>query len=263
MKKLITNGVAVLLAMSVTMQAFAAEGIEQITLDEKIESLFANEGDTEMRNMEVETFKAEVSDRYMKDETGDEYEPYVTIDNDDRYVYVMGSVGLMGNTIRYSLKDNDLTLYTRAHTAEEQEQNQAGINYIYEFVSDVKAKTTGMSEAEKIKFLNQTVIDTLEYNYEKRISGLNESLRTKTARCLGYSNLFHILAINCGIRCEVVGNAMHAFNRVQLQDGSVYYVDTCWNDTSRVSDLYFMMDDARLLELGETHKLDECFVNEF
>lgn len=108
----------------------------------------------------------------------------------------------------------------------------------------------GMSEKEAVTKINNWIIGHVSYGIGYTTA--EDAYTHGIAQCCGYALLFKYMCENANIKCQyVVGCTSssninesscpdcHAWNRVRI-GGELYYIDTCWNDTS--SNNYFLTD---------------------
>ena len=132
----------------------------------------------------------------------------------------------------------------------------------------------GMSDREKVKALNDYVVDRTVYNYTayQRIDDPSSVrqfrnswtpsgvLFDKSAVCGGYAEAFKVLADAAGLESVYVtgtvnGNG-HAWNKVKV-DGKWRIVDTTWNDTGEKSNdkwLLITEEEADKLRVNQEDK---------
>lgn len=68
--------------------------------------------------------------------------------------------------------------------------------------------------------------------------------------CEAYAGLFKRMCELCGIECEIVSNADHAWNRAKV-NGEWKYFDVTWNDTTNKARKYFNLTQAQMAADGE------------
>lgn len=106
------------------------------------------------------------------------------------------------------------------------------IRKFYAELNRVSGETKGMTDKEKISYLNGYLQKT---KYGTGYSALSAIVR-KDAVCEGYAMAFEILSQKCGLKSTVVvggtKGGTHAWNEVEV-NGKTYGVDTCWNEITK------------------------------
>ena len=131
-------------------------------------------------------------------------------------------------------------------------------------------------EYERIKFVHDRMIETIDYDYESyecdEITDAKTNAFTNTAYgaliegkalCGGYAKLFELVMHRLGYECEyVTGTAdggPHAWNFLKL-GGEGYFVDVTWDDADDEDGLlmynYFCVNDEMI---GVTHTANEQY----
>lgn len=91
------------------------------------------------------------------------------------------------------------------------------------------------STYEKIKFVYEYLIDTVEYSSGSADSqNIQSALLYQASVCAGYSKAFQYILNRMGLFCtyitgEIRGGGDHGWNMVRI-DGEYYYVDVTWGD---------------------------------
>ena len=157
------------------------------------------------------------------------------------------------------------------------EYDSSEVYYCYEITADIKFNSTeteeqevteklksvysqlglsSKSDKEKIKLINDYIIDHVEYDNDSLINkdpigdysshSAYFALIEGQAVCSGYAQLFYRMALDNGIDCRITegisvlwngDSGRHAWNLVELGD-KYYYIDTTWNDSSE--DTYYL-----------------------
>lgn len=70
--------------------------------------------------------------------------------------------------------------------------------------------------------------------------------------CRHYAMAFQALCLGAGIECYYISSETmnHAWNYIYFSDGSIYWVDVCWNDTGSDPSRYLLISSERL---SKTH----------
>ena len=95
----------------------------------------------------------------------------------------------------------------------------------------------GMSEKEAVKAINKWICNKISYSESN--SDAATAIKTGKGNCAAYAMLFEGMCTNAGIQNRYHSGfanngsfvGAHAWNSVYL-DGTWYYVDVCWNDTT-------------------------------
>ena len=93
----------------------------------------------------------------------------------------------------------------------------------------------GASDYEKIKFVYEYMIDTVEYRSDAADSqNIQSALLNHASVCAGYSKAFQYILNRMGLFCtyitgKIQGGGDHGWNLVRI-DGAYYYVDVTWGD---------------------------------
>lgn len=110
-------------------------------------------------------------------------------------------------------------------------------------LEDVVIKELGinktMTQREAIERINEWMCANLQYDYSYKSRTAMEMLEYRHGTCAAYAHLFRDLCSAIGIQVDYQAGenkeGSHAWNRVLFSDGSLYYVDTCWNDVRSVN----------------------------
>lgn len=108
----------------------------------------------------------------------------------------------------------------------------------------------GMSEYDKVKAINDYIINRYEYDYSLNSINVYTALTTSEAVCQGYSMTAYKMFEYAGIKNRiVVGTARgtsHSWNIVMI-DGKWYQIDITNNDSGN-PDKYFLVSDQFLIQ---------------
>ncbi len=110
--------------------------------------------------------------------------------------------------------------------------------------AQMKAKTAGMSDYDKVVCIHDYILSVNTYDYTYAVSSPYGALIGGTSVCHGYALAFQKLAEACGLTSKYLASSdrAHAYN-VVLLDGQWYMVDCTWDDGSnnwRNSRNYFL-----------------------
>lgn len=113
-----------------------------------------------------------------------------------------------------------------------------------------KITNSGMSDFEKVKAINDYIINRFEYDYTLQSKSAYSALTTSVAICQGYSMTAYKMLNYAGIENRIVvgtaRNISHSWNCVKI-DGEWYNLDITNNDSIR-KDKYFLVGDNFLLD---------------
>lgn len=221
-------------------------------LCQKIEYLYSNEQNDSLKEMETEFLKSSIHPENYK-KYSDFYE-VCTVPYNESLKYNLPILGFSSDSSLYAIEENDLTVYRKPQKGREAD-NRENIQMLWDFILNIKELTDGMNADEKISYIQDMIIDMLEYDQSGNlIHKSDEVLSKKQAVCTGYSNLFYLACINVGIPCECVGNKEHMFNRVFI-NGEWNYIDCTWNDSIGSNTWYMLKKE----QLDKEHQLLNCF----
>ena len=107
----------------------------------------------------------------------------------------------------------------------------------------------GMSEKEAVKAINSWICKKLSYSESN--SDAATAVKTGKGNCAAYAMLFEGMCTNAGIQNRYHSGfanngsfvGAHAWNSVYL-DGTWYYVDVCWNDTT--NNKYLLISEEQI-----------------
>lgn len=109
-----------------------------------------------------------------------------------------------------------------------------------------------MSELEKVKIINEYIINRYEYDYAHKSLSVYSALTTSVAVCQGYSMTAYKMLNYAGIENRIIVGTLkgvsHSWNAVKI-DGNWYQLDITNND-SKEKNKYFLVSDE-ILSLSE------------
>lgn len=87
------------------------------------------------------------------------------------------------------------------------------------------------TEEEAIKLIAQWLCKQVDYdtNENTGYEDIYNAFKHNRVICMGYADAFQVIANEVGIKCWIIGNDTHQFNKV-VYDGQIRYVDVCWAD---------------------------------
>lgn len=151
---------------------------------------------------------------------------------------------------------------------------QKKIGAVVKMVMKARRKGKPLSKVNKLKYIHDWLIYSVEYDYkdlaaleEESTAGASNKYRYMyneygaivegQAICQGYAYAFKAIVdelnrqTNSGIKCEIAYASDHAWNRVKL-NGKWYHIDVTWDDsgkkdffTKRSNTRYFLFSDSR------------------
>ena len=128
------------------------------------------------------------------------------------------------------------------------EENLTSSDIYYE--SNISAGLyNGMSEKEAVKAINSWICKKLSYSESNSDAGT--AVKTGKGNCAAYAELFEGMCNNAGIQNRYHSGfanngsfvGAHAWNSVCL-NGTWYYVDVCWNDTT--NNKYLLISEEQI-----------------
>ncbi|WP_408071388.1 transglutaminase domain-containing protein [Butyrivibrio sp. JL13D10] len=130
-------------------------------------------------------------------------------------------------------------------------------------VNEVKQKTQGMTELQKIVYIHDYVAIRTAYSTSGNMTNTAVgALVQGKALCLGYARAMVLLLQETGVEAEVVSpvEMNHAWCKVKL-DGQWYYADSCWDDPERnnnieVAHKYLLRNEKEFSNLGYKGVID-------
>ena len=159
---------------------------------------------------------------------------------------------------------NDYTLFiTYSYDVDEFIEMKATTEYlVQQVVSQINPE--GKTDYEIVCAVNEYLCDTVYYPeykpYEPVTHTAYGALYNGCAVCEGYACAAKLLLSACGVESDIeVGDCIegggHAWNLVKV-DGVWYQLDVCWNDGCGDREMYFLVDDAFMLQ-SRTWDYDE------
>ncbi|MGV9001951.1 MAG: transglutaminase domain-containing protein [Candidatus Saccharimonadaceae bacterium] len=186
---------------------------------------------------------------------------------DSQNPYVLGIQGLEYVSSQKVLIVN-YTVKPRDERAKEQKAISAEVDRV-----TAKIITAGMSEEQKIKAINDYIVETASYNYDALASiddGTTDNFKhawtpagillDKTGVCGGYAVTFKVLADKAGLESVYVtgvanGNG-HAWDKVKVNN-AWRVIDVTWNDSQSAPNKYYLLTDT---QANETRTQSNNFV---
>lgn len=117
-------------------------------------------------------------------------------------------------------------------------------------INEAKTKAT---KEEQIRFLNDVLLDTFDYDYtlqNKNRDYLMAYLNGNKIICFGYAGIFKDLCDRLDIECSIVAGktqyGLHCWNKVTMINGEEKYVDVCWNETALTRESYLLLNKEEI-----------------
>ena len=121
--------------------------------------------------------------------------------------------------------------------------------------------TKKTSQVDAIKKINTWICNNMQYDYvranERYEASYDDadytpSIISKKGICGDYARTFTFLANYCGINtgCVINEDVSHEYNLFKIS-GKTYYIDVCYNDTSRTT-IYSFLNKKELKKKGHT-----------
>lgn len=126
---------------------------------------------------------------------------------------------------------------------------------VFQILSDLGIDET-TTQREAICRINEWLCANKDYDYSHDPYTLNNTLyyalTSPTGVCRQYAMAFQALCLGAGIECRYYssGTMRHAWNSITFSDGSVLWVDTCWNDNGDNPSQYLLISAE---EMSKTH----------
>ena len=171
----------------------------------------------------------------------------LTFDNPDLFyidvtkMYLLTEITTRAFSKTYKVKiGGNGNSYLAEEFSDENYVNTA-IRNIEEIKRDIISNTHNKDEIEKIKIVHDYLVDNIEYDLGagSNIYNIYGALIDKKAVCEGYARAFKYILDDLGIHtiiaCGIAKNSAgvtesHAWNYVQLEDGTWYAIDVTWDD---------------------------------
>lgn len=96
---------------------------------------------------------------------------------------------------------------------------------------DLKKQTHGLTDLEKVKYINEFIIDKITYDREYKARSAIAAIRRGKGTCTAFSELFLILSEACGLKVGSINSTLmkHRWNYVVI-DEETYYIDVTFNE---------------------------------
>lgn len=121
------------------------------------------------------------------------------------------------------------------------------VNYVAtEITSIINTMGEGLSDLDKVIWINNYICSNYEYDYSNSWSDAFEMLSSKKGACGAYTQMFTLLAEEAGLCSSFAASFQmnHVWNVVQV-DGCWYNIDVTWNDDTYIC--CYLSSDAAML----------------
>lgn len=104
----------------------------------------------------------------------------------------------------------------------------------------IKKQAEGLTDLEKIEFLNKYITEDITYDKEHRFRSALAAAITHKGTCASFAQLFLILGEAIGLKAGCISSEImkHRWNYVKIGD-ETYYIDTTFNATNPISKKLF------------------------
>jgi hypothetical protein len=107
------------------------------------------------------------------------------------------------------------------------------MNRANQYVNSYKRKWSRLSTAEQYRWIYDYIIKNIDYDYDLEHDSAYEAVEYTTATCMGYTQLYYIMARAMGLPCKIVDGTVdgegHTWNLGEV-NGQWYYIDATWGD---------------------------------
>ena len=120
----------------------------------------------------------------------------------------------------------------------------------------IKKQAEGLTDLEKIEFLNKYITENITYDKERRSRSALAAAITQKGTCAAFAQLFLILGEAIGLKVGCINSEImkHRWNYVKIGD-ETYYIDTTFNATNPISNKLFFQTSPIHLEKGPDQKV--------
>lgn len=104
----------------------------------------------------------------------------------------------------------------------------------------IKPQTNGLTDLEKVEFLNSYITENIAYDKEHRFRSAAAAAIYKKGTCTAFAQLFLILGEAAGLKVGCINSKVmkHRWNYVIIGDAT-YYIDTAFNASNPISNRLF------------------------
>ncbi len=211
---------------AVVSEADSMEATTEMSIEDKINDMYANIDSEAIRNMYIDQTKYYITNgsNYVKckiSKTADIYDaPYFT----------PTSLTIRANDI--DMKD----YYEFSRTSDFTDRNRVGVELLYSLCQIAKNDTASMNDEQKMQYVMSFVSAYMTYNYEyanaitsdQSVPTFFEKLSTKSGVCSDFAQLFTIIGQYIGLDTRTVvgyySGVGHAWNAVTI-NGARYNIE--------------------------------------
>lgn len=120
----------------------------------------------------------------------------------------------------------------------------------------IKKQAEGLTDLEKIEFLNKYITENITYDKEHRSRSALAAAITHKGTCVAFAQLFLILGEAIGLKIGCISSEImkHRWNYVKIGD-ETYYIDTTFNATNPISNKLFFQTSPIHLEKAPDQKI--------
>lgn len=113
----------------------------------------------------------------------------------------------------------------------------------------IKPKMDGLTDLEKVEFLNSYITENIAYDKEHRFRSAAAAAIYKKGTCTAFAQLFLILGEAAGLKVGCINSKVmkHRWNYVIIGDVT-YYIDTAFNASNPISNKLFFQTTPIHLE---------------
>lgn len=121
---------------------------------------------------------------------------------------------------------------------------------------DIKKQTHGLMDLEKVKYINDFIIDKITYDKEYKARSAIAAIRRGKGTCTAFSELFLILSEASGIKVGSINSTLmkHRWNYVVI-DEETYYIDVTFNEAVKDKGQCFFQNTPLHLEKAPDQKI--------
>lgn len=108
---------------------------------------------------------------------------------------------------------------------------------------DIKEKTKGLTDLEKVKYINNFIIERFTYDKEYKARSALYAMKRGKGTCTAFSELFLILSEGSGLKVGSISSALmkHRWNYVVIGE-ETYYIDVTFNEAVKDKDWCFFQN---------------------
>lgn len=120
----------------------------------------------------------------------------------------------------------------------------------------IKKQAEGLTDLEKIEFLNKYITENITYDKEHRSRSALAAAITHKGTCVAFAQIFLILGETIGLKVGCISSEImkHRWNYVKIGD-ETYYIDTTFNATNPISNKLFFQTSPIHLEKAPDQRI--------